>query len=278
MTPLRAALADALHALAGHSPSLQLDAELLLQRATGLDRTQLRVESARVLSSDQMALFDSLLRRRLRGEPMAYILGQRGFWSFDLQVSPAVLIPRPETELLVERALVHLSAANARVLDLGTGSGAIALAIATEHPQAQVTATDISSEALAVARQNSARLQRPVQFVESDWYRDLPELRFDLIVSNPPYIAVGDPHLDPAVLATEPTRALLAGPTGLEALQSIVAGAPEFLTPHGWLLLEHGWQQGAAVRDLLVAAGFDGVASHADLAGNERVTEGQWPH
>jgi release factor glutamine methyltransferase len=165
---------------------------------------------------------------------------------------------------------------HASVLDLGTGSGAVALAVASERPNTTVTATDISMAALEVAKRNAARLQLPVQFFESDWYERLSATRFDLIVSNPPYIAAGDPDLDPAVLSSEPVNALIAGPTGLEAIQTIVKGAREFLCPAGWLVLEHGWRQGAAVRELLVAAGFDGVASHADLAGNERVTEGQW--
>lgn len=280
MSPLISiVLADSAHALARHSDSPHLDAELLIARAAGLNRAQLRMDLHRPLEQRQLEQFQALLKRRLQGEPMAYILGERGFWSLDLEVNPAVLIPRPETERLVERALSLLPAdKHASVLDLGTGSGAVALAIASERPNTTITATDVSMAALEVARRNATRLQLQIQFIESDWYERLSAAGFDLIVSNPPYIAADDPDLDPAVLSSEPVSALIAGPTGLEAIQTIVKGAHEFLRPAGWLVLEHGWRQGAAVRELLVAAGFVGVASHADLAGNERVTEGQWPH
>lgn len=271
-------LATAARALAQFSASPRLDAELLMERATKLDRTRQRSHPDQELNSAQRTLFEALLQRRMQGEPLAYILGERGFWSLDLEVSPAVLIPRPETERLVECALGRLPERCAlRVLDLGTGSGAIALAIARERPLAQVMATDRSAAALEVARRNAARLQLLVEFIESDWYTAVPAERFDLIVSNPPYIAADDPNLDARVLASEPRHALIAGPSGLEMLRAITAGAPAHLAADGWLMLEHGWRQGAAVRELLVDTGFNNVASHADLAGHERVTTGRWP-
>lgn len=272
-----AVLTQAVRTLTPYCESPRLEAELLLEHATGVARARLRIDAHRELTEGELQCFGAFVRRRVQGEPVAYILGESGFWTFDLKVNPVVLIPRPETELLVERALNHLPTHSpSRVLDLGTGSGAIALALAKERPMAAVIATDASPAALAVAGENAARLNLPVKFIESDWYAHLHRSRFDCIVSNPPYIAAGDPDLDPAVFRTEPSTALIAGPTGLEALQRIIVDAPKFLTPDGWLALEHGWRQGAAVRELLVAAGFHGVASHADLAGNERVTEGQW--
>jgi release factor glutamine methyltransferase len=215
--------------------------------------------------------------RRLKGEPIAYIRGQQEFWSLLLEVSPAVLIPRPETELLVERALTHIDESRpATVLDLGTGSGAIALAIAGERKSARIVATDISKDALAIAGRNAGRLQaNNVACVHGSWYAPLGGQRFDVIVSNPPYIAAEDPDLAADVRRHEPAMALICGATGLEALEIIVKNAPPHLAGTGWLLLEHGWKQGPAVRNLLVRAGFINVRSHPDLAGHERVTEGQ---
>jgi release factor glutamine methyltransferase len=214
------------------------------------------------------------VRRRLAGEPVAYLTGRREFWSLDLEVTPDVLVPRPETELLVERALAVLAGVQApAVLDLGTGSGAIALAIASTRPDAAVTATDASPAALAVAERNARRLGiSNVSFRAGDWYAALDRGRFDVILSNPPYVAAGDPAL--AALAHEPLRALVAGPDGLAALAAVAAGARERLRPGGWLLVEHGAGQGAAVRDLLTRAGLASVATRADLAGHERASEG----
>lgn len=272
-------LATAADALTPFSTSPRLDAELLLELAAELDRTRQRSHPDQELNPAQRTLFEALLRRRMQGEPLAYILGERGFWSLDLEVGPAVLIPRPETELLVECALSRLPQHQPlRVLDLGTGSGAIALAIARERPLARVVATDCSAAALEIARRNAERLQLPVEFIESDWYTAISAERFALIVSNPPYIAAGDPDLDATVLTSEPRDALIAGPTGLEMLRAITIGAPAYLAAGGWLMLEHGWRQGAVVRELLVDTGFNDVASHADLAGHERVTAGRWPH
>lgn len=275
---LASLLSEITSALASLSTSPRLDAELLIERITGYSRARMRSHPELNLTQVQIERLQALLERRLRGEPMAYILGEREFWSLNLSVDAAVLIPRPETELVVERALSYLFPDQpAQVLDLGTGSGAIALALAQERPLATVTATDLSAMALEVARRNAVRLQLTrIHFVLSDWYTDLLSASFDLIVSNPPYIAADDPDLQPAVLASEPRMALIAGPIGLEAIRTIIAGAPQFLRAGGRLVLEHGWRQAEAVRGLLVTAGFSGVASHADLAGQERVTEGQW--
>ncbi len=220
--------------------------------------------------------FEALLERCARGEPVAYLTGHRGFWSFDLLVSPQTLIPRPETELLVERALQHAPTdAALRIADLGTGSGAIALALAYERPLAQVAAVDVSEGALTVARANAHALHLDnVEFRQGDWLQPLAGERFDLIASNPPYIAVGDPHLD--ALRYEPEPALSSGRDGLDAIRIIVRDAPAHLRCGGWLLLEHGWDQGEAVRALFEIACFDTVQTHRDLEDRERVTSGCW--
>jgi release factor glutamine methyltransferase len=230
-----------------------------------------------VLTSDEHAQFQRLIERRRGGEPVAYLTGSREFWSLQLDVNSSVLVPRPETELLVERALLHLQDRSARVVDLGTGSGAIALAIAHERPSIEVWATDASPDALELAARNACKLgSTHVTFKLGDWLSALPRERFDLIVSNPPYIAAGDRDLAPNVLAYEPYRALISGATGFEAIETIVAAAPSHLHEGGWLLLEHGLHQAPRVRSLLEQVGFTSVASHADLAGIERVSEGQW--
>lgn len=274
-------LSDALHTasmlLARSSSSARLDAELLLAYVTGMPRSTFRAYPERGLPAQAGWAFQQLVKRRLKGEPIAYICGQQEFWSLLFEVGPSVLIPRPETELLVEKALTHVAAESpARVLDLGTGSGAIALAIANERPSAQVIATDTSKEALDIAHRNAARLQvSNVVFVHGHWYEPLADRQFDVIVSNPPYIAAEDPDLTADVRYHEPALALIAGASGLQALELIIQGAPRHLPPAGWLLLEHGWKQATAVRNMLVRAGFINVRSHIDLAGNERTTEGQ---
>ncbi len=258
------------------SSSPRLDAELLLEYVTGLPRASFRASPEKELPTAAGWSFQQLVKRRMQGEPVAYILGQQEFWSLLIEVTPAVLIPRPETELLVERALEHLPKdRELAVADLGTGSGAIALAIASERPQARLVGVDRSTAALEVAARNAARLQiRNVQFSHGDWFNPLGGERFDVIVSNPPYIAENDRDLDPQVRKYEPLLALIPGPTGFEAIEHLVKQAPDYLVPGGRLLLEHGWKQGETVRNLLVRRGFTHVRSHADLAGHERVTEG----
>lgn len=274
-------LADALHTatllLERASSSARLDAELLLEYVTGQPRSSFRAFPERGLPAQAGWAFQQLVMRRLKGEPIAYIRGQQEFWSLLFEVSPAVLIPRPETETLVERALTHINMSAAQgVLDLGTGSGAIALSIANERKHARIVATDISNEALALASRNAGRLQLAnVTCLQGSWYAPVGAQRFDVIVSNPPYIAAEDPDLAADVRRHEPALALICGPTGVEALEAIVKGAASHLNDKGWLLLEHGWKQGPATRDLLVRAGFINVRSHPDLAGRERVTEGQ---
>ena len=254
------------------------DAELLLAQALGTGRARLRSHPEEVPAAGAAALFLSLIERRAGGEPVAYILGRKDFWTLELSVSPAVLVPRPETELLVERALLLRGGEQARVADLGTGSGAIALALASARPGWEIVATDISAAALAVARANAAALGLAwVEMAQGDWLSGLRGRTFHLILSNPPYIAAADAALHQPELMREPRLALVADEDGLAALHRIIQDAPQHLEPGGWLLLEHGATQAAAVAGALVARGFAQVRSHRDLAGRERMTEGQWP-
>ena len=257
----------------------RLDAEILLAHALGVSRAKLYAWPEHEPDTAALETFERYVEARARGEPVAYLTGHREFWSLDLAVSPAVLIPRAETELLVELALERIAPdAEIDVADLGTGSGAIALAIASERPRARVVATDASAEALAVARGNSERLGlRSVSFVQGNWCEALGRERFEVIVSNPPYVAAGDAHLETGDLRREPRSALVAGVDGLDAIRRIVATAPAHLEPGGWLLLEHGWDQAARVRALFDADGYVDVASVRDGAGHERVTFGRMP-
>jgi len=256
--------------------SAALDAELLLAHALAVPRARLKSHPEMPADSRQSGDYLELIKRRAAGEPLAYLTGWREFWSLALAVSPAVLVPRPETELLVERALALRAAPEGRVADLGTGAGTLALALAAERPRWQITATDLSAAALAVARANAARLGiTTVEFLEGSWCEPLAGKTFDLLVSNPPYIAAGDPALSSPALAHEPRLALTPGPDGLRCLRAIVREAPRHLEAGGWLLLEHGALQGPAVRHALVLAGFRYVRSHRDLGGHERATEGQ---
>lgn len=247
------------------------EARILLAHALSLTRVQLVTQSARTLNDEEAARVSALFQRRIAGEPIAYILGEREFFGLTLHTTPAVLIPRPETELLVELALERL-AHGARVLDLGTGSGAIAIAIAHTRRDVTMTALDASTDALAVAARNAERHDTTVRFLHSDWYADLGDARFDLIVANPPYIVAGDPHLTQGDLRFEPLDALTDHGDGLQALRTIVAGAPGHLEANGWLLLEHGYDQAAAVRALLEEQGMQQAQSWRDLAGIERVS------
>ena len=254
------------------------EAEILLAHCLGCDRTALWARPETAVPSAVAAACRALALRRAAGEPVAYLVGRRGFWTLELELTPAVLIPRPETELLVEQVLAAFPAdAPVRLVDLGTGSGAIALAVAAERPCWEILATDAAADALAVARRNAARLGLvAVAFRLGDWARAFrPGERFSVIVSNPPYVAEGDPHL--AALRHEPAQALTAGPDGLDALRRIVAGAGAHLAPGGWLLLEHGHDQADAVRRLLLERGFGGTESRPDLAGLPRCTGGCWP-
>ncbi len=254
------------------------DAELLLAAAAGLTRGRLLARAEEPLAAPVAERFAELCRRRARGEPVAYLLGRREFWSLDFDVDPAVLVPRPETELLVQRVLDNVAAPAAFVADLGTGSGAIAIAIAHERPGWRVVATDASQAALAVARGNGERLvPGRVEWLTGDWFEPLAGRRFDAIASNPPYISGDDPALASDGVRFEPRAALTPGGDGLEALATLIDGAPVHLAAGGWLMLEHGATQGVALRERLVARGFTHVTSHRDLAGHERVTEGKWP-
>ena len=256
----------------------RIDAQLLLLHAlsrTDAGRAWLLAHDTDGLSADQHARFVALCQRRAAGEPVAYLRGTKEFYGLPLQIDARVLDPRPDTETLVDWALELLAPVHApRVLDLGTGSGAIALALQHQRPDAQVSAVDASQDALAVAQANATRLGLAVQFVQGDWLHGVAG-QFDAIVSNPPYIAAADLHL--AALRHEPLQALARGVDGLDDIRHIVAQAPAHLLPGGWLLLEHGWDQADAVQALLHAAGFVQVQSRKDLAGIARCSGGQWP-
>lgn len=257
--------------------SAELEATLLLCYLLDVPRSHLMAWPEKLLTPDQLRNYEALIRRRLAGEPIAHIIGEREFWSLSLRVTPDTLIPRPETELLVERALMHLAGTPApRIADLGTGSGAIALALASELPDALIHATDRSGAALAVASKNAERLRLSgIRFYPGNWCQALPTGEYDLILSNPPYIEAGDPHLNQGDLPYEPSSALVSGPDGLEDIRSIAAQAPKRLKPGGWLLLEHGNEQAPAVRRILQERGFIETESLNDLAGHPRVTEGR---
>lgn len=265
----------------GASGLVPLDAQVLLAHVVGKGRAWLVAHASDALSREQSDLFSALAARRHAGEPVAYLTGVREFWGLALAVSPAVLIPRPETETLVELALSHVPAdRELRVLDLGTGSGALALALAHERPRARVLATDTSATALSIARDNARRLAiRNVEFVESNWYAGLPApshgATFDLIVSNPPYVAALDPNLAEGDVRFEPQPALTPGRSGLEAIRAIVAGAPDRLVRGGALAIEHGYDQADAVRAAMDAAGFTQLVAVRDLAGMPRAVAGR---
>ena len=259
------------------SPSASLDAELLLAAALGKSRSYLRTWPEREPSAEQQTAFAGMLERRRAGEPVAYILGQQGFWSLDLEVAPHTLIPRPDTELLVETALELLPATPLRVLDLGTGTGAIALALASERGGWRVTGVDRVDEAVALAERNRQRLQLSnAEFRPSQWFSALAGERYGLIVSNPPYIAADDRHLGEGDVRFEPASALVSGVDGLDDIRQIIAQAPQHLEPGGWLLLEHGYDQAETVRALLAGGGFVAVESRRDLGGHQRISLGQW--
>jgi len=257
----------------------RLEARVLAAYAWQVDPAWLIAHDTDPLTCTHIAAFQLLLSRRLEGEPVAYILGQREFFGLNFTVTPDVLIPRPETETLVEAALERIPRESLwRILDLGTGSGAVAISLARHRPLTEVVAVEASAAALAVAQANARRLGvSNLRCLASDWYAALGVRKFDMIVANPPYVEADDPHLCQGDVRFEPPSALAAGPTGLDDLSIIIAAAPAHLTPGGWLLVEHGWNQGAACRALFEAQGFSEVRILRDLAGQERVTLGRHP-
>ncbi len=265
--------------LADCSESARLDAELLLAHCLEKPRSYLYSWPETSLDEGCWQCFQRLVRRRLQPTPVAYLLGRREFYSLDYAITPAALVPRPETELLVEVALERIPAGESRrVCDLGTGSGVIAISVASQRPACRVSACDVDPRCLELARDNALRHGVEIEFFESDWYRGVaPGARFDLILSNPPYIAAGHPFLARGDLPAEPPLALTPGPTGLEALQTIVGGAPGFLEPGGWLIVEHGYDQQAAVGELLLAAGFTDVDCRCDFNDLPRASTGRLP-
>ena len=259
--------------------SAALDADLLLCETLSLERNMLDLLERSELDTAQRSRFEALLQRRLDGEPVAYMIRTRSFWTIEVEVSPATLVPRPETELVVERALYHASnLRQPQIADLGTGSGCIALALASELSHARIVATDLSHDALAIAKRNHTLLGlNNIEFLHGEWTSALPAEEFDIIAANPPYIADGDPCLKNKFMRFEPQMALIGGPDGLESIREIVAGAFEHLKPGGTLIIEHGYDQGETVRGLLQAINLTGCQTFRDLAGLERVTEGQKP-
>ncbi|MDD3328609.1 MAG: peptide chain release factor N(5)-glutamine methyltransferase [Zoogloea sp.] len=276
MAELPVSLGEALAAARGRIPASE--ARMFLREVTGCSAAQVAAYPERALSAEQAARYAGLLERRAAGEPVAYLLGEREFYGRSFRVSPAVLIPRPETELIVDLVKARVAPGTApAVLDLGTGSGALAVTLALEIPAARVTAVDLSPAALEVARGNAAALGAQLRFIESDWFAAVGMAQFDFIVSNPPYIVDDDPHLAEGDVRFEPRSALASGRSGLDDLTRIAAAAPAFLAPGGWLLMEHGYDQAEAVSALLGAAGFAAVESARDLAGIERVSLGRYP-
>jgi release factor glutamine methyltransferase len=272
---IREALEEATRLLAAASPSAKLDAEVLLMHLLQVGRQALITRATETLGPHRYEAYKKFVVRRAAGEPVAYITGVREFWSLPIKVTPAVLIPRPETEVLVECALARIARdSECFVADLGTGSGAVALAIAHERLHSRVLATDSSTAALEIALENALHLGIDnVEFQHGDWHVPIMSRQFDIIVSNPPYVPDGDPHLTQGDVRFEPKAALVAGPDGLDAFRQIIADARARLREGGWLLLEHGYDQADAVAELLRSAGFHEVMCHRDLAHHPRVTE-----
>lgn len=269
-----ALLLDAVVAIGGESP--RLDAELLLSHATGWTRTSFRAWPERQPSPAAVAQYQALVQRRAAGQPVAHLLGEQEFWSLPLKVNASTLIPRPDTECLVEAALELPLPPDSKVLDLGTGTGAIALALASEKPGWTVDACDSQEQAVALASANAAALALPVTVVVSDWFSGLPSTDYNLIVSNPPYVAAQDEHLGRGDVRFEPASALVSGPDGLDDIKHLVATAPGWLGNGGWLMIEHGYDQGQAVRRLFIEAGFENVETRQDYGQRDRFTLGCW--
>lgn len=258
-------------------PDARLETELLMEAICGVSRNHQFSHPEEQLTEEKVERFSRALQRRMSGEPMAYITGCRGFWDMELQVTPDVLIPRPDTECLVEQALERIpNDVNWQIADLGTGSGAIAIAIARERPLCGIIATDNSPAALVVARENVLALHvKNISFVHGSWGQPLEKRRFDMILSNPPYIRTDDPHLFEGDLAAEPGYALVSGGDGLNAIRQIISDSTIYLKPNGWLILEHGYDQAAEVSDLLQHADFNEIFTRKDYGGNDRVTAGR---
>lgn len=277
-TTIHQAIQDAQQLLKETGDAARLEAEILLACALECNRTTLRTWPERELSPDQQAAFQQLIQRRLKGEPIAYITGQRGFWDMTLQVSPDTLIPRPETELLVETALKKIPPdAQWHIADLGTGSGAIALAIARERPGCLITATDNSAAALTMAKANAQRLGiNNIRFIEGHWFQPIENEQFEMIVSNPPYVHPADPHLQQGDLRFEPEEALASIPDGMKDIRIISNAARGHLVSPGWLILEHGYDQGPVIMKQLITLGYKEVSVLNDLSHNERLCIGKW--
>ena len=263
--------------LADVSETSRLDTDLLLSSALQIDRHILDIQSERVLNENELAVVREFVSRRLNGEPVSYITGFKEFWSLQIRVSPVVLVPRPETELLVERVLQAAGDfPSPRIADLGTGSGAVSLALASELPNSSILATDISEDALRIAQVNQKSLGfGNIGLIASNWFDALRSDCFHIVCSNPPYVEEDDPCLNDLAIRHEPRQALVGGADGLDSIQQIVESASHYSVNHGWLLLEHGWNQGSAVRQFMKAAGFERVTTFRDIGGNERITEGQ---
>ncbi|MBG3080621.1 peptide chain release factor N(5)-glutamine methyltransferase [Proteus mirabilis] len=259
------------------SDSPKRDAEILLGHVTQRARTYLMAFNETLLSQDELTQLSQLLTRRIKGEPIAYLVGEREFWSLPLKVSPATLIPRPDTECLVEQALEKLPTEPTTILDLGTGTGAIALAMASERPDCHIIGVDFQAEAVALAQENATNLAlNNTEFMESCWFSSLSGYQFGMIISNPPYIDENDVHIHQGDVRFEPLTALVAGNNGFADIEIIIETARQFLTDKGWVLLEHGWQQGEGVRKIFTDKGYCCVETFRDYGGNERVTVGRW--
>lgn len=278
MTDIQSSLTEACRKLAEISDSAELDAEVLLCHILNKPRSHLRAWPEKQLQTEQLEQFFQLIRQRRQGIPIAYLTGNREFWSRDFKVTPEVLIPRPDTELLIELSLELLhSMSKPRIIDLGTGSGIIAITLAAERPDIDVLATDLSHTALAIARQNADIHQiANIEFIHSCWFNNVPPSKFDLVISNPPYIAANDPHLSEGDVRFEPSSALVAEDQGLNDIRNITDNARRYLHKNGSLLIEHGYDQQTEVQAIFKAFDYINIKTHQDLSGNPRVTTAQW--